>query len=339
MADKNQKIEDEDKVDQSTEDKSDDTKKKIEISDQEESIPDYDVVEEGNDKSTQDDDDRLAKDRKTSSEKNDHKDLTNREKRQLKKKRIAEKFDAKDALIRQQQEQLNAMAARLNDVDGRLSSFDQAQFTQVWNSSVEAYQAAEKKHADAFSAGDGAAATAAMREMYIAQKRIDEMEVMKARQGSQQQPQRQQQSQGHDQRVINKAKEWAERNEWFVPGNTDDDSVVADAIAAKLVREGYDPKTDDYYDELDERLQKRGIGQTQQDDDDHQPVQRKAPVQRKSPPIGGGNGRGDMGTGKTQITLPTNFINALKESGIWDDPKRRNRAILEHQRIREEGNR
>lgn len=325
-------IDDKEIPEKSTEDKA--TEIKVETDEKKEEAPDYDVTEEGVD------DARLAKDKRDTDDKarQDRKDLTNREKRQLKKKRIADKFDAKDALIRQQQDQLNSMASRLNEVDGRLSNYDQAQFTQVWNSSVEAFQAAERKHAEAFSAGDGVAATAAMREMYIAQKRIDEMEAIKARQGSQQ-PQRQQpQQQGHDPRTVNKAKEWAARNEWFVPGNTDDDSVIADAIAAKLVKEGYDPKTDDYYDELDERLQKRGIGQAQ-DDDDEPPAQRRAP-QRKSPPIGGGgNGRGDMGGGKTQITLPTTFINALKESGIWDDPKRRNRAILEHQRIKEEGNR
>ena len=276
MADKTnekneQQDDDKDQTEDTTKNKAEEIGKKVEDeTGEKEAIPDYD--------------ERLAKDGRSNEEKQiERKELTNREKRQLKKKRIAEKFDAKDALIRQQQEQLNAMAARLNEVDGRLSSFDQAQFTQVWNSSVEAFQAAERKHQEAFSNGDGAKATEAMREMYQAQRRIDDLEAIKARQGAEKQQPRQVQQQP-DVRTVNKAKEWAARNEWFKPGGADDDSVIADAIAVKLVKEGYDPKTDDYYDELDERLAKRGIGSQNDDEDDNdEPIQRKQP-QRRSPP-------------------------------------------------------
>lgn len=325
---------DDDQTDQSTEDKAAEIGKKVQTSD--EKIPDYEITEESKADSQEiDTDERLAKDKRSAADKEAHerKELSNREKRQLKKKRIAEKFDAKDNLIRQQQEQLNAMANRLNEVDGRLSSFDQAQFTQVWNSSVEAFQLAERKHQEAFSNGDGAKATEAMREMYNAQRRIDDLEAIKTRQGIQaQQPRQHQQA---DPRIVNKAKEWASKNDWFKPGGVDDDSAIADAIAVKLVKEGYDPKTDDYYEELDERLAKRGIGQG---DDDYEDEPRK-PAQRRSPPIGGGgSGRGDIGSGKTSVTLPTAFINALKESGKWDDKTVRDRCIKRYfDGIRERG--
>lgn len=307
----------------STEDKAVEIGKKIETATGEkEEIPDFEVTEESADGA---DDARLSKDKRADHEgKREHKELSNREKRQLKKKRIAEKFDAKDNLIRQQQDQLNVMAARLNDVDGRLSNFDQAQFTQVWNSSVEAFQSAERKHQEAFSNGDGAKATEAMREMYQAQRRIDDLEALRGRQG-QQQPQK---PQGHDPRVVNKAKEWAARNEWFKPNAGDDDSAIADAIAMKLMKEGYDPKTDDYYEELDERLAKKGIGQQDDDEDDDEPAPRK-PAQRRGPPVGGssGGGRGDIGSSKQQVTLPTAFINTLKDNGYWDDLPKRNKMI------------
>jgi hypothetical protein len=111
------------------------------------------------------------------------------------------------------------------------------------------------------------------------------------------------------------------------------------------VRDGFDPQSDDYWDELDDRLSTKGIGDAQDDDYDDQQSQsqsqrerqtvREKP-QRRSPPVGGGNGRGDLGAGKTAVTLPTVFINALKEAGIWDDQKRRSRAIQEHLRIKAE---
>jgi hypothetical protein len=301
----------------------------------EEVIPDYEVVEESDDKVTAKSDDDKKLSSTDGGDSSEETRLKNREKRQLKKKKLAEKFDAKDSVIRQQQERLDALQSRLNEVDGRLSTFDQANFTNTWNSSVEAFNAAEAKHAEAFTAGDGAAATAAMREMYQAQKMIDRLEEIKARAPAQ--PQRTQ----PDGRAMNKAIAWAAKNEWFKPGGGSEDSIIADAIATALVKEGYDPKTDDYFDELDERLEKKNIGMRhmeQEDDDDEEPM--PAPVQkRKSPPVGGGAGRGDLGNGKVKVTLPTEFINALKQNGYWDDPVMKNKMVAGYLRgVKERGN-
>ena len=112
----------EDTEDQTTEDKAVEIGKKVDavVTDKEEPIPDYEITEDGakdekvdlkSDKKDDDEDERIGKSR-DDKEKEDHRKLSNREKRHLKKKRVAEKFDAKDALIRQQQEQLNTMAAR-----------------------------------------------------------------------------------------------------------------------------------------------------------------------------------------------------------------------------------
>lgn len=285
----------------------------------EENIPDYDVkeLEDAKEDGTEDDE-RLSKSRDVSDRTEERKQLTNREKRQLRKKRISEKFDAKDALIHQQQEQINTLAGRLNEVDGKLSHYDQSQLQQNYNESVAAFKAAEDKHAEAFSTGDGAKATAAMREMYAAQKRIDDLEAINARQqNTRRQPIQPNQA---DPIVVSKATAWAEKNDWFKPGGANDDSAIADTIAAKLVKEGFDPKSDDYWEELDDRLESKGIGE--REENNPPPTPRK-----KSPPMGGGNGRGDMGSGKVAISLPTAYINALKENGKWDDPTVRNRMI------------
>lgn len=301
-----------------------------------EDVPDYDVTEEADEEG----DKRLGK---TREEKPDHKHLSNREKRQLRKKRLAEKFDAKDAVIRQQQEQLNRLASRMNDVDGRLSQVDQATLVQSYSESVSAFQDAEREHQEAFTAGDGAKATAAMRKMYVAQKRIDDLEAIHARNEAARNEPRAPQAQPKDPVLVAKAVSWAERNPWFKQGGSDDDSAIADTIAAKLVKEGFNPKTDKYWDELDDRLSARGIGGDDDDDDQQGQTQseqvRQPSERRRSPPVGGGNGRGDLGSGRVSVKLPTAFVNALKEAGIWDDKTKRNRAIAEHQRIKAEGNR
>lgn len=296
-----------------------------------EDIPDYDVTEDdGSDENTNkedQDDKRLGKSRNET----DHRKLSNREKRQLRKKNLADRFDAKDNLIKQQAQQINELAGRLNAVDGKLSQVDQAALERSWQETQNVFFTAEKEHADAFSNGDGAKATAAMRKMYEAQKRLDELQAINAR-NQQVQPARVQQA-GHDPLSVNKAQEWAASNPWFKQGASDDDSAIADAIAAKMVREGYDPRSDDYWDELDDRLSQKGIGSKDEDEEqqDQNQSQREKqdsnPAKRRTPPVSGGGGRGDMGGGKVQITLPTAYINALKENGMWDVPETRNRMI------------
>lgn len=308
-------------------------KEEVAEKDEAEEVPDYEITEDTGEKDDEGDK-RLGKSR----EERDHKQLSNREKRQLRKKRLAEKFDAKDQVIKQQQEQLNNMSARINEIDGKLSQVDQGALVQTYQEAVTAFQDAERKHSEAFKDGDGTKATAAMREMYSAQKRIDDCEAIHAR--NQSQPAKQPQVQPKDPVLVAKAVSWAERNPWFKQGGEDDDSAIADTIAAKLVKEGFNPKTDGYWDELDDRLADRGIGDDEEQQEQTQSEQIKQTSERptrRSPPVGGGNGRGDLGSGKTQVKLPTVFINALKEAGIWDDPVRRNKAIRDHQRIRAEG--
>jgi len=51
-----------------------------------------------------------------------------------------------------------------------------------------------------------------------------------------------------------KAEEWAARNSWFGQDNVK--TAAALAIDAELKGEGYDPKEDDFYQEIDNRLNK-----------------------------------------------------------------------------------
>jgi len=315
----------------------------------EEQIPEYEIKVEEEEKKKADaaktdasgnddegeEDDRLGKRRgETSGDKSDYKSLSNREKRQLRKKRLAQKFDAKDQLIRQQQEQINALANRLNDVDGKLSNFDRSQLEAALRDSQAAYAASEREYAEAFNAGDAQKATLSMRKMYETQKRVEQFQAIAARQ---QAAPRQQQEQV-DANVSLKAQQWAAQNGWYRTDGSDEDSAIAQTVAARLVGEGFDPKTDDYWEELDDRLAQRGIGDGGYDREEpvvEQPKERVA-KRRSSPPVGGTTGRGDLG-GKQTVTLPTDFINNMKASGIWDDPVKKHRAIQNYMRIQSGG--
>jgi len=51
-----------------------------------------------------------------------------------------------------------------------------------------------------------------------------------------------------------KAEKWAEKNEWF--GDDEPMTLTAFSIHNNLVQEGYDPETENYYSELDNRIRK-----------------------------------------------------------------------------------
>ena len=47
-------------------------------------------------------------------------------------------------------------------------------------------------------------------------------------------------------------------------------------------------------------------------------------------------GRGDIAPGKVAVKLPTALIDAMKQSGAWDNPARKNKVIADHLRVRSE---
>lgn len=284
---------------------------------EDENIPDYEIEEEG--------DAPLAKTReeRENGKKPVDKELSNREKRQLRKKRTNEKFRQKDETIAE-------LNARLAVLENRTVQYDRTQLEKDYATAGNEFKSAERAHQEAFTAGDGAAATKAMREMYIAQKKIDQIEEY-----ANKQPQ-QRQAQPQSRQPIQKAVDWASRNKWFSPTAADQDSKIANAIAQAVADEGYDPNSDDFYEELDDRISQympqkvKKADVDENDDDDFEEEKPRQVARKKSPPVSGGSARGDI-AGKIKVTLPTAYIQALKDKGWWDDPKMRNKMIKKYQ--------
>ncbi len=288
-------------------------------------IPDYEIEEVP--------DEKIAKEREASavSPKKEHKRLTTKEKRELRKNNIDRKMGAKDEEIERLRLENQQMRQWKEQTDNRLSTIDRAAVDKAWNDNVAAFNAAETLHTEAFQQGDGAKATKAMREMYNAQKNIDQLTALK--QQLDKAPAREerpaQNTNQPDPVMIKKAKSWAERHDWYNPDGTDEDSEIAKALSGVLAAEGYDPKSDDFWDELDDRVKERLPHKFAKDDEldeeDETPPAKVAP-KRAAPPIASGQTR-TTPKGKIAVQLPTAFINTLKENGIWDDKEKRARVI------------
>lgn len=75
-----------------------------------------------------------------------------------------------------------------------------------------------------------------------------------------------------------KAKAWAEKNEWFM-----EDEILTTAaftIHSQLLNEAFDPKSDEYYTEIDKRLRARFPNDFSQDENTKKPTQRVASAGR-----------------------------------------------------------
>jgi hypothetical protein len=119
-----------------------------------------------------------------------------------------------------------------------------------------------------------------------------------------------------------KARQWAADNAWFNPNGKDNDSEVVKAIDAALAREGIDPSSDAYWDELDNRLSKYLPHRFAEEEDSGYSQPKGG---RRGPPVGGGREMSAPGSKKVYVSAER--VNAMKEAGYWDDPVMRQRML------------
>jgi len=148
-----------------------------------------------------------------------------------------------------------------DSLKGRLKSLDQGYVTEYSQRVDSELASAEASLKHAMQAGDTDATIEAQKklsELSVAKERV---RLAKAQQPSETEvpnaPQPQQENFQPaplpQQKPDPKAEDWAQKNEWF--GQDDAMTYAAFGIHKKLIEEeGFDPKTNEYYDELDERM-------------------------------------------------------------------------------------
>lgn len=299
---------------------------------QKEEVPDYEIIEDDSD------DKRLAKERNPDANKS-RKPTTTKEKRQERKQKLIAKVTAaKDQEIQDLRIQLQHVVNRQSQVDKQLTDADKQKVDENINQAASLFNAAEKNLEAAFTEGDGAKHTKATKDMYAAQKAIEYW------QGVKQQYNRAPAAPTNqvDSRIIAKKEAFEnEHRDWYNPQGGDEDSEIAKAISAALVKKGLDPASDEFWGELKNRLVDRGVIEADQEDeagdDDYEEEDKPAPQPRKraAPPVGGGSNRGDTG-GKKQVRLPAYFVDTLKQNGLWNNPEVRNKQIHEFQKVQKQ---
>ena len=143
----------------------------------------------------------------------------------------------------------------------RMANLDTSYVNEYTNRVTTQMGQAEQEYARAMEMGDSQAAVEANRKLTALSIENDRASQAKAQQeranaqrSQQVAPQAQQQQQAQEiRRPDRKAEDWAEKNEWF--GQDDAMTYAAFGIHKTLVEEeGFDPKSDEYYTELDQRI-------------------------------------------------------------------------------------
>lgn len=211
---------------------------------------------------------------------------------------------------------------RLAELEGRTLGFSEQNLDGRIAQLSNDLRLSEEIIAKATEAGNGQDVVAAMRVRDAVIADIQQT----AQQKQQVQQTREQPAQQFDPRVSAYAKQWVDANPWYDPRGLTRESALTKAIDAEILREGYDPASEDYWEELSARVEEAF----------NPPEPRATPKHngRKAPPVGASREQGVARGGK-EIHLSPARVSAMKEAGLWDDPKVRAetaRAYAEYDR-------
>jgi len=259
-------------------------------------------------------------------------DETGDERLSIQERRRQEKLMRKqrrdDARNRDQVE-LNLLRKRNDDLERRMlaqeqraHSLDLSAFDGAIAKAAQEAEMADRVIAKAVAAGNGEDVTQAMRYRDQAIAKIQQLNFQK-QQASQQKPQPQQ----IDDLTLRHAQDFIKENPWYDAQGRDEDSAIVIAIDQSLAKEGFNPQTPDYWDELRRRASKRLPERFEGDAPKRSPERaesRREP--RGGPAVGSGREHAPTSTRK-EIYISPERKQALIEAGVWDDPELRNRYV------------
>ena len=236
-----------------------------------------------------------------------------RARRRAKKDYVRKRNAEKDARLETLQRQNEELMQRLSAIEKRTHGQDLERIDKMIEDEQLRLQYAMTKMREATDNSDGNAFVRAREIEEESRKKL--MYLQNVKNHAAQAPQ-----EVVNPKIKRMAQDWLEANPWYDPESPDEDTQIAKVIDAKLTQEGWDPSTSDYWEELDNRLQKR-LPHRYNDFQDERPQRRPRSVVTGSvrESVGGRSGNG--------YVLSPERVRAIKEAGMWEDSEKRNRMI------------
>lgn len=238
-----------------------------------------------------------------------------RQRRKEYHKQVSTEKDVKLTLLERQNQQL---LERLSVLERKSHGSDLARLDKAIEDQDNRILFAKQKIAEATRNGNGELLTSAQEMWFEARRQAEALQNLKKRAVA---PQNQRTIQAPDPQLQRHASNWMANNPWYDPNGKDPDSRRALNEDAILAEEGYDPKTSEYWEELDRRLQ-RVVPHRYTEDADEKPRSRpRSAVTSSGREFASNNGRGNS------FTLSPEQVRAMKDAGMWDDAEKRAKMI------------
>lgn len=252
----------------------------------------------------------------------DNPDSTDKEREAIRERRRQEKIERKqrrEEAIKRDKIEMEFLRKRNDELERRVTAQEQRAFqadlqgldAQI-RSAVQEAEMAEKVIAKAVAAGNGEDVTQAMRYRDQALARAQHLQATKRQ--AEQRPAPVQQI---DDLTLNHAQAFLKEHTWYDPQGRDEDSSVLLAIDQALAKDGYDPRSADYWDELRKRAARRLPERFAKES------QRSA---RGGPAVGSGREHAPTSTRK-EVYISPERKQALIDAGVWDDPHLRMKYV------------
>jgi hypothetical protein len=238
--------------------------------------------------------------------------------RQNKKHVQRKKFEENAHIISALKRQNDDLATRLANVENRTSGAELARVDKSIDDSQLRVQYAQQKISEALTAQDGDAMVKAQEMLYESKRALEQLSSIKQNMLNAAREPQHTNLQVPDARVQKNAVTWMQKHTWYKPDLSNTDSKIAHAVDVEMHNEGWDPSTEEYWEELDDRLSDRMPYRF--NDEPTQPQKRRSPVT--------GSGRESVSTEKAGVfKLTPDRVNAMKETGAWFDPKRKAKMV------------
>ena len=279
------------------------------------------IVEDDPDDDSDEGDERVAQ---SSGDDNESEREAIRERRRQEKQ---ERKDRRGKAISRDKLELDFLRKRNDDLERRFTVHEQ-RFQQIDMGQIDARinkakndaELAERVIAKAVDSGNGTDVTQAMR--YRDQAMLTMNQLLAAKQETNR-PQPNMPK--VDDLTMHYAKEFIQDNPWYDAQGRDESSAIVLAIDQSLAKEGLNPQTEEYWDELRSRAARRlpekfGNSKSSQRSD-RQP--------RGGPAVGSGREHAPATT-RNEVYINPDRKQALIEAGVWDDPTLRMRYVKKY---------
>lgn len=246
----------------------------------------------------------------------------------------------------------NTVTPRLDRIDESRYAEQLSGLTREIDSAARTVDDAITRMSDAVAAGDAAAHAAALREhtkatqrgYELAQQRT-QLEASRTQPGERDAPRERQTEQRQTTRqppppmdpvVQTKTQDFAKQFGWLNLQKPDRDSRIALLIDSEVAEDGFDPRDDDYWEELESRMREapqlahKFARQQSEPRRPTPPAQRQPPTPERRGPMVGGAGGGSPASGARTVLMSPERKNGLIQAGILDTD---GRTILDRTRF------